>query len=330
MGPLSYDWPDGIERRNWDIRELLRDHTPTLSQLAGTLDLLAGGPPCQGFSHAGYRRPDDPRNRLFEAYLDLVRILRPRLVLVENVRGFTSDFKASQPKLVENFANALREGLSTDYELASSVIRASDYGVPQVRPRFILIGALKAMAASERVHAFFDDLARKRAGFLTERGLPLDPTSKDALSDLEVARNGTVPSRDSPGFDEIDYSSPITPYQRAMRDGHNGPAPRHTAGAPPPGHTRPVRRAYHGCRRRRPPTQHDFCRDQKSTRDKESRPKDTGPPESGTDHNKPPGRPPALLGAPHPHCARERAAAIVPGLVRIQGEVHDRREAAPY
>ena len=225
VGQLSYGWPGGIERRNWEIRELLSDHTPTLSQLAGTVDLLAGGPPCQGFSHAGHRHPNDPRNKLFEAYLELVRIVRPRLVLVENVRAFTSDFKASQSKLVENFASALREGLSTDYDVASAVIRASDYGVPQVRPRFILVGALKALAAKERVHAFFDDLARQTASFLNERGLPPDPTSKDALSDLEVARNGTVPSRDSPGFDEIGYSSPITTYQRAMRDGHNGSPP---------------------------------------------------------------------------------------------------------
>ena len=71
-GPFSYDWPSNIERRAWDIHELLAERREALVSLAGKVDMLVGGPPCQGFSHAGRRRADDPRNKLFETYLELV------------------------------------------------------------------------------------------------------------------------------------------------------------------------------------------------------------------------------------------------------------------
>ena len=224
-GPLSYDWPTNIERRAWDIHGLLSERQKALASLAGKVDLLAGGPPCQGFSHAGRRRPDDPRNKLFEAYLELVKILRPRLVLVENVKGFKSDFKVSEPDAIKNFAVALEQGLNTDYDVASAVIKACDFGVPQVRPRIFLVGALKDEDVGDQVATFFDDLKDQVNGFLSERQLPSQSTARDAISDLEVSRNGKVPSVDSKGFEAIAYKSPLTSYQKLMRDGHEGAPP---------------------------------------------------------------------------------------------------------
>lgn len=221
-GPLSYDWPDSIEKRAWDIHELLSERQEALASLSGKVDLLAGGPPCQGFSHAGRRRPDDPRNKLFEAYLELVKILRPRLVLVENVRGFRSDFKVSEPDAIKNFAVALEQGLNAEYDVASEVIKACDFGVPQVRPRVFLVGARKDADVGDQVATFFDDLEGQVSGFLSERQLPSQPTARDAISDLEVSRNGTIPSIDSKGFEEVAYQSPRTSYQKVMRDGHKG------------------------------------------------------------------------------------------------------------
>ena len=221
-GPLSYDWPASIERRAWDIHELLSERQEALAALADKVDLLAGGPPCQGFSHAGRRRPDDPRNKLFEAYLELVKILRPRLVLIENVKGFKSDFKVSEPGAIKNFAVALEQGLNTDYNVASAVIKACDFGVPQMRPRVFIVGALKDVNVGDQVASFFDDLEGQVSGFLSERQLPSRPTARDAISDLEVSRNGTIPSIDSKGFEEIAYQSPRTSYQKVMRDGHKG------------------------------------------------------------------------------------------------------------
>ena len=210
------------KERHGDIHDLLSKREEALTSLAGKVDLLAGGPPCQGFSHAGRRQPDDPRNRLFEAYLDLVRILRPRLVLVENVRGFKSEFKGTGIGTVRNFAEALQQGLSTCYDVASAVIQSRDFGVPQVRPRFFLVGALKEVSIKEDIATFFDDMELNVDDFLEKRRLPRWPTARDAISDLEISRNGTVDCIECKGFQEIGYKSPQTPYQRAMRDGHEG------------------------------------------------------------------------------------------------------------
>ena len=224
-GPFSYDWPANIERSAWDIHEFLLKRRGALVSLAGKVDLLAGGPPCQGFSDAGRRSPDDPRNRLFEAYLELVKILRPRLVLIENVRGFKSDFKVSGRGAARNFAAALQQGLSHDYDIVWKVVRACDFGVPQARPRFFLVGVLKSLGARKRIAVFFENLEHQSGSFLSKCKLLCMPTARDAISDLEITRNGTVPSTESAGFDAIAYNSPRTPYQEAMRDGHEGPPP---------------------------------------------------------------------------------------------------------
>ena len=175
--------------------------------MAGKVDLLAGGPPCQGFSHAGRRQPDDPRNKLFEAYLELVNILRPRLVLVENVKGFKSDFKSTGEHTVKNFATALEQGLSDQYVVTSAVIQSRDFGVPQTRPRFFLVGALKNWASADGVETFFRDLEWQVDDFLTKRQLPRWPTAMDAISDLEISRNGTVDCAECKGFQSIAYKA---------------------------------------------------------------------------------------------------------------------------
>lgn len=220
--PYSYCWPDNIEKKVWDINKLLSERREELTSLAGKIDLLAGGPPCQGFSQAGRRRQDDPRNQLFEAYLELVSILQPRFVLIENVRGFTSDFKNIPGNTVRNFSSALQQGLCSDYDMTSKVIRASDYGIPQARPRFFLVGALKNCNVSSRIDTFFDDLQGQTDEFLSQRQLPRRPSACDAISDLEIAQNGTAPSSDSKGFEQIKYSNPNTPYQMAMHEGCKG------------------------------------------------------------------------------------------------------------
>ncbi len=224
-GPLSYQWPGSIERRAWDIHDLLLERKEALAGFAGDVDLLAGGPPCQGFSAAGRRQPNDPRNQLFEAYLELANILRPRLVLVENVRGFKANFKASYDHPARNFAAALEQGLSAEYDVTSAVIQSSDFGVPQARRRFFLVGARKDVSSADGIETFFDDLARQVEDFLHQRQLPRWPTARDALSDLEISRNGFVDCIECKGFQSIAYKAPLTSYQRVIRDGHEGSPP---------------------------------------------------------------------------------------------------------
>ena len=216
---FGYQWPEAIERKPWDIAELIEQKGAALQAIAHRVDLMAGGPPCQGFSHAGRRRADDPRNRLFEDYLRLVDILRPKMVLIENVRGFKSDFGDAGSGEIKNFAATLIDHLGHQYDITSKILIASHFGVPQVRPRFFVIGAKKSLSKSCEIESFFADLEAGTASFLTGQGLALKQSAYDALSDLEVSRNGSMPSTDSAGFDAIRYGKPRSAFQRLMHEG---------------------------------------------------------------------------------------------------------------
>ena len=204
----GYQWPDNIERKPWDIAELIDQKGVMLEAIAHRVDLMAGGPPCQGFSHAGRRRADDPRNRLFEDYLRLVDILQPKLVLIENVRGFKSDFGDAASGEIKNFAATLIERLGYKYDITSKILVASNFGVPQIRPRFFVIGAKKSLSKNCEIGSFFPELEAATFSFLTGKGLAQMQSAYDALSDLEVERNGSFSSTESVGFDAIRYDGP--------------------------------------------------------------------------------------------------------------------------
>lgn len=100
----------------------------------GTVDLLAGGVPCPPFSVAGKQLGADDDRDLFPAALELIERVRPKSVFLENVPGFASSRFLSYRRALATRLNAL--GYWVDW----AVLNASDYGVPQLRPRFILIG----------------------------------------------------------------------------------------------------------------------------------------------------------------------------------------------
>ena len=174
-------WPDWLEKRAWHAEVLLSEHERNLAELEGKIDLIAGGPPCQGFTMNGLRRPDDPRSQMVDVYLEYVRVIKPRLVLLENVQGFRSMKHRTGGTYSEYVATELDR---LGYQTWSSVIRAADWGVPQRRPRFILIAAQKGSLPG------IDPLERLRVArkaFMKARGLGDGPTSaRDAISDLET------------------------------------------------------------------------------------------------------------------------------------------------
>jgi DNA (cytosine-5)-methyltransferase 1 len=98
------------------------------------VDVLVGGPSCQGYSTIGPRLEDDPRNFLFTHYLRLVSELRPRWIVFENVKGMK--FHGGG----KFFSQLCRELGALGYRIASDVLNAADYGVPQRRERLIVIG----------------------------------------------------------------------------------------------------------------------------------------------------------------------------------------------
>lgn len=98
------------------------------------LNIIAGGFPCQGFSMAGNRIVEDPRNSLYKDLLEIVNHLKPDFVVCENVKGIRSMLKgAVEQKIIEDFKNA-------GYNMNVCTLCAADYEVPQKRERVIFIG----------------------------------------------------------------------------------------------------------------------------------------------------------------------------------------------
>lgn len=101
----------------------------------GELDILDGSPPCQGFSTVGARILDDPRNSLFQEHIRLVRELKPKNVLIENVSGMLKG-------AMRNVAREIILSLQAEgYTVAAGLLSAQYFGVPQLRPRVFFIGS---------------------------------------------------------------------------------------------------------------------------------------------------------------------------------------------
>ncbi|MGE0367195.1 MAG: DNA cytosine methyltransferase [Phycisphaerales bacterium] len=109
------------------------------------IDALFGGPPCGGFSIAGQRDPDDPRNKLLLRFAALVDELRPSFFVVENVRGLLI---GDAMKVLERFRSKVEKA---GYEVAWPVriLNAADYGVPQKRERIFILGCKSNLVLPE-------------------------------------------------------------------------------------------------------------------------------------------------------------------------------------
>jgi len=193
---------------------------PQLLQAAGydpkcppRIDVVAGGPPCQGFSTAGLKDAADPRNSLIGDYIRIVGDLQPRFFILENVPGLTTLHKG---RLFENMMNELAD---LSYDLRFQILNVADYGVPQMRKRLIILGAREGRAPLHPEPAYRSPESRD----LFSIGKPAYITCGEAIGDLPMINTGEIATEyDSP---------PTTEYQRLMREGstrlHNHQASRH-------------------------------------------------------------------------------------------------------
>ena len=118
-----------------DVKALtLYDIESTIGAPIGEVDVITGGPPCQGFSLAGMRLANDPRNALFKEFVRLTDAIKPKVIFFENVAGIMSMQKGMVLQAI------LKEFGSLGYKCEYSVVNASSFGVPQARPRFVLLG----------------------------------------------------------------------------------------------------------------------------------------------------------------------------------------------
>ncbi|MFB8525633.1 DNA (cytosine-5-)-methyltransferase, partial [Enterococcus faecalis] len=98
------------------------------------VDIINGGPPCQGFSMAGFRNSNDPRSKLIYDYVAVLKEVKPKVFVFENVQGLLSHNKG------KTFKNLLQLFLEVGYVVEARLMDFSDYGVPQKRKRVIIIG----------------------------------------------------------------------------------------------------------------------------------------------------------------------------------------------
>lgn len=229
-GDYNFDWPSWLPAEAMTCEDLITTHANKVGKLSGQVDLIVGGPPCQGFSTAGKRNPADPRNKMTEQYLALVGLVKPRFIVIENVAGFDMKFEnesgvellmgdTEKKSYAEYIASRLK---SQGYEVSVGLINCADFGVPQSRQRFLMICERKDQQTS--TPNLFEALKQSRKLFLENHGLPTNkPTSaKEAISDLEISGRELVPCLDSTtqGFKEAVYAPPKTPtkFQALMRN----------------------------------------------------------------------------------------------------------------
>ncbi len=120
----------------------LNDNIHNYKNILKDIDLVCGGPPCQGFSTANRQRIiDDPRNGLYRAYLRFLQHVRPKFFVMENVVGMA--------KKLEEIKEDFHKYLGDEYTFDAKVLQAQNYGVPQNRRRLIFIGNRVGVNPSE-------------------------------------------------------------------------------------------------------------------------------------------------------------------------------------
>lgn len=194
---LTLDWdlsdPEAVQR----LAELLRDVR---------IDVIAGGPPCQPFSKAGrskirdavqkgQREPHDQRRDLWQSYVDVITVARPKAVIMENVPDMALD---REMFILRSMCQRLED---MDYSVEVRIVQTSDHGVPQHRQRLILV------ALADRVK------------FTWPTPVGHGVTLRQAISDLPPITPGWASEDDM--LEGIAYQGALTDFQRYMRRGRH-------------------------------------------------------------------------------------------------------------
>ena len=215
-----FDWPEWLPIKEHDINTVLYNFKDNLKNLRGGVDLIAGGPPCQGFSTAGRRVEEDSRNELIKSYIKFIRLVQPKLIFFENVKGFTQKFDKNKIKgriyskfVIDSLSRRTKENVG--YNVFGRLIDFSEFGIPQKRTRFILVGIRKDLQTKINPKDFFHQLESNKKDFLIKKGIGLKNTLEDAISDL--LRNNEIKSPDTASFKAGLYNQINSEYQRLMR-----------------------------------------------------------------------------------------------------------------
>lgn len=215
-----FDWPHWLPPNANEINEVLEKYPEQLSGLKGKVTMIAGGPPCQGFSMAGRRNENDLRNDLINSYIEFVKIVEPEIIFFENVKGFTMEFKKNKEKGIAYSSLVTKKLDELGYFVKGQLVNFGEYGVPQKRTRFILVGIKKTnpKASQEKADSFFRELAKNSFEFLKAKGLRQQTNLQDAISDL-FKIHGLKETPEYPSFMSGIYGQKQSAYQKLMRVG---------------------------------------------------------------------------------------------------------------
>lgn len=160
-------------------------------------DVIIGGPPCQGFSYAGWRNPEDTRNQLFKEFVAMVKLLKPKFFVMENVLGILTMRKGGAiSEIVRSFADI---GYKVN---APMKLNAADFGVPQRRKRVMIIGSLDHSICIPEPIPLFSESGGELPGYISVR---------DAIASFpEIPDGGGEPEMEY-------YPSDSSPFDLLMR-----------------------------------------------------------------------------------------------------------------
>lgn len=215
-----FAWPDWLAVKAHDINEVLKNNKQNLIDLRGKVDMVTGGPPCQGFSTAGKRNEEDSRNKLIDSYVKFIDYVQPKILFFENVKGFTMEFDKNKSKGKKYSDYVIDKLTKLGYDVYPELVNFSEFGVPQKRCRFILVGIRKDICEKNEVKAsdFFNKIRENKKSFLISKNLEVTVPLEAAISDLLMS-NGTVQSPDTASFEAGKYSKANSKYQNYLRNG---------------------------------------------------------------------------------------------------------------
>lgn len=178
------------------------------------IDVIIGGPPCQGFSVSGKRLIDDPRNKLYKSFVNIVGDIQPKVFVMENVPGLVNLFDGKvKEKVINDFTNM-------GYSVKCEQLLACEYGVPQIRKRVFFVGLNKEYFSKDISFVF-------PTPTYGEKHLKPFITTKEAIGDLPELSETII------GEEVLSYTKPpMNDYQGIMREKsscvHNHIATIHT------------------------------------------------------------------------------------------------------
>lgn len=188
-----------------DVHELIADLSPFNTYVKG-LSLVAGSPPCQGFSSANQQRIiDDPINHLYKAYLEFLAQTKPKFFLMENVKGMS--------KKIGEILDDFREYIGDDYDIDHSLLNARDFGIPQHRERFFVIGNSIGVESKKIFDSVREIIKKKEYKFVLKDALAGMPE----LKPNHIKNNISFENEDV-GFTMCKFSGRNTKYSRFINN----------------------------------------------------------------------------------------------------------------